>query len=98
MGVTAQQQRKQLLVCFSILVVTVPPSEILSDNGSHFVNELIKEFLTLVGVDHKLTVAYSKEENSMVERANKEVNRHIRHICFDRRTKDNWKQTLPIAQ
>ena len=34
----------------------------------------------------------------MVERANKEVNRHVRHICFDRRTKENWRQTLPIAQ
>jgi len=74
------------------------PSQILSDNGSHFVNELITEFLALVGVEHRLTVAYSKEENAMVERSNKEVNRHVRHICFDRRTKSNWRQTLPIAQ
>ena len=34
----------------------------------------------------------------MVERTNKEINRHISHVCFDRRTKSNWKQTLPIAQ
>ena len=51
------------------------PSEILNDNGSHFVTELIKESLALVDVDHKIIVAYSKEENAMVERANKEVNR-----------------------
>jgi hypothetical protein len=74
------------------------PSEILSDNGSHFVNELIAEFLELVGVHHQFTVAYSKEENAIVERANKEVNRNVRHICYDRRTKSDWRNTLPIAQ
>ena len=74
------------------------PSQILSDNGSQFVNDVIKEFLQLVGTEHKLTVAYSKEENAMVERSNKEFNRHVRHVCFDRRTKENWRQTLPIAQ
>jgi transposase InsO family protein len=74
------------------------PAQILSDNGSHFVNEMIKEFLEQVGVEHRLTIAYSKEENAMVERANKEVNRHVRHICFDRRTKSDWRNTLPLAQ
>ena len=34
----------------------------------------------------------------MVERANNEVNRHVRHVCFDRRMKSTWRQTLPIAQ
>jgi hypothetical protein len=73
------------------------PSQILSDNGSHFVNELIKEFLELMGVEHQLTIAYSKEENAIAERANKEVNRRVRHICFDRKTKGDWRKTLPIA-
>ena len=52
-------------------------------------NELITDFLALVGTEHVLTVAYPKKENAMVERANKEVNRHIRHVYFDRRTKAN---------
>ena len=68
------------------------------DNGSYFVNELITEFLALVGTEHVLTVVYSKEENAMVKRANKKVIRHIRHVCLDRRTKSNWRKTLPIAQ
>ena len=61
-------------------------------------NKLITEVLALVGIEHVLTVAYSKEENAKVERANKEVNRHVRHVCFDRRIKSNWRQTLSIAQ
>ncbi len=35
------------------------------------------------GIQHHLTTAYSKEENAIVERANKEVNRYIRNIMFD---------------
>jgi hypothetical protein len=31
--------------------------------------------LELVGIDQQLTLSYSKEENSLVERSNKEVNR-----------------------
>ena len=61
-------------------------------------NELITEFLALVGTEHVLTVAYSKEEKAMVERANKRVNKHVRYVCFDRRIKSTWRQTLPIAQ
>ena len=49
------------------------PTVLLSDRGSHFVNSVISEFLL---TEHTLTIAYSKQENSIVERANKEINRH----------------------
>jgi hypothetical protein len=42
--------------------------------------------------------AYSHEENAIVERANKEVNRHLRGICFDRKIKEKWRQSLPLVQ
>jgi transposase InsO family protein len=42
------------------------PSQIRSNRGSHFVNSLIREFLLLIGTDHCLALAYSKEENSLV--------------------------------
>ena len=32
-----------------------------------------EQFLTLVGVEHELTLAYSKEENAIVERFNKKL-------------------------
>jgi transposase InsO family protein len=53
------------------------PSQLLSDRGSHFVNEIITEFTTLVGTQQCLTLAYSSQQNSIVERVNKEINRHI---------------------
>jgi hypothetical protein len=43
----------------------------------------------LIGTEHCLTLAYSKEENALVERANKEVNRHLRAFMFDANSVDN---------
>ena len=44
------------------------PLQLRSDNGPHFIADLIREFLALVGVQHCLTLVYSKEENAIVER------------------------------
>jgi hypothetical protein len=74
------------------------PSQILSDRGSHFVNHLIEEFLTYVGTEHCLTIAYSKQENSLVERSNKEINRHATSLFFDRQIKDDYKIARPMIQ
>ena len=44
------------------------PYQLRSDNDPHFI-----EFLLLIGVKHCLTLAYSKEENAIVERYNKKL-------------------------
>ena len=59
------------------------PHQLRSDNGPHFIAEIIREFLLLVGVKHCLTLAYSKEENAIVKRYNKEINRHLRALAFE---------------
>jgi hypothetical protein len=75
------------------------PTQILSDNGPQYVNELIKEFTKLVGTEYLTTLAYSKEENAIVERANKEVLRHLRAIIFDKNIIDKWsRDTIPFIQ
>ena len=74
------------------------PSMIRSDRGSHFVNNLIKEFLDKTGTPHNLTLAYSKQENSLVERTNKEVNRHLRAFIFQTTDIDNYRSYLPFVQ
>jgi hypothetical protein len=72
-------------------------TQIQSDRGPHFVANLIKEFLKLIGTEHCLTVAYSKEENSIVGRANKEVNRHIRAYTFDINHVKEHKNAIPLV-
>jgi transposase InsO family protein len=74
------------------------PVLLQSDQGSQFVNQLIREFTELMGVKHHLTLQYSSESNGLVERANKEVMRHLRNIVFDRRCRDNFSTMLPLVQ
>ena len=59
------------------------PHQLRSDNGPHFIAKVIREFLHLIGVSHTLKLAYSKQENAIVERYNKEINRHLRALTFE---------------
>jgi hypothetical protein len=59
---------------------------------------VIKDFLSLVGTHHALTLAYSSQQNAIVERVNKEINRHIRALTFDTNSVDDYAMTLPIVQ
>ena len=74
------------------------PSMIRSDRGSHFMNEIVREFLIRTGTPHNLTLAYSKQENAIVERVNKEVNRHLRAFTFDSTDLEAYKLCLPFVQ
>ena len=74
------------------------PSLIRSDRGSHFANDLIKEFLDRTGTPHNLTLAYSKQENAIVERVNKEVNRHLQAFTFDSVDLSKYRAHLPFVQ
>ena len=74
------------------------PNMIKSNRGSHFANDMIKEFLDLCGTPHNLTLAYSKQENAIVERVNKEVNRHLRGLVFDKQTLEGYAKSIPFVQ
>ena len=77
------------------------PHQLRSDNNPHFVAEVIREFLLLVGATHCLTLAYSKEENAIditKRRYNKEINRHLRALTFENLSLTDYKTTLPVVQ
>lgn len=54
--------------------------------------------LKLIGTEHELTLAESKEENAIVERANKEVMRHLRGIILEQKVVTEWSTYLPLVQ
>ena len=74
------------------------PHELRSDNGPHFIADAIREFLLLIGVSHTLTLAYSKQENAIVERYNKEINRHLRALIFENLSLTGYKKSLPFVR
>ena len=87
---------KALLQHMGTFLVT--PCELKSDRGSAFVSNVITQFLDLVGTDRIETLAYSHQENSIVERANKEVNRWLRDCLYvKRKQKGEWSSMIPFV-
>ena len=72
--------------------------QIVTDNGTLFINEIIEQVMLILGTQHYVTMAYSKQENAIVERSNQEVVRHIKNILFNKEIKDDWHGTLPFVQ
>ena len=58
------------------------PERILTDRDTAFRNELVSELLHMCHAEHELKIAYSKEENAIVERAKQEVIRHLRALLI----------------
>ncbi len=58
------------------------PLEVVHDGGTEFANHGLSELFAMCGMKNTRTLAYSKEENGMVERANKEVMRHLRNEYY----------------
>jgi hypothetical protein len=51
-----------------------------------------------MGTEQELSTSYSHEENAIVERANKEVMRHLRAMIFHDRVYSNWStDQLPLV-
>jgi len=59
------------------------PQRLRTDNGSSLTSQQVRDVLALLGTEHKLTVAYSHEENGLVENANRKVVAHLREMVFD---------------
>lgn len=74
------------------------PRELLSDRGSQFVNGIISAVLRTVGTNHSLAMAYSHEENGRIERANREILRHLRAFVMHSKVADDWVKKLPFVQ
>ena len=72
--------------------------QLRSDNGPHYIADVIKEFLALAGIEQCLTLAYSKEENAIVEGFNKEINRHLRALTFDTLSLGDCRKSLLFVQ
>ena len=74
------------------------PSKFRTDGGAAFKGKIFQGLVTRLGADSELATAYSKEENGIVERINKEVLRHLKAIIFDKRVALTWSKYLAIVQ
>ncbi len=73
------------------------PSQIVSDRGTHFTADIIQELMVLVGTNHVLTSAASKQENAAVENANKRSQEYLRSMLFDNRILKRWSADVTVS-
>ena len=69
------------------------PKEVVSDQGSHFLNELMTSLSELLPYQHMFTTAYRPQANGQVERLNQVVKEGLRR--FGSRAK--WDVLLPLV-
>jgi hypothetical protein len=74
------------------------PTVICSYKGPHFANTYIEQFLKATSTLQNLALAYSSQENSIVERNNKEISRPLRALTFDKNTFNDYQQLLRFVQ
>jgi hypothetical protein len=94
-GVNAEEVANNVLTHVGIFGC---PQIIQMDNGTEFINATVKEVIKLIGTTSAAILAYSKEENAIVERCNKEVMRHLQAMVFEINKRNAWKTYLPLAQ
>jgi hypothetical protein len=73
------------------------PDYIQHDGGRQFVNDMLGNLSLLCGYQPIKTIAYSHEENGLVERVNKEILRHLRAILHDYSLSNEWSSALPFV-
>ena len=73
------------------------PNEILTDNGSQYVNKHLFDLFNLLRTQHITITPYSSEQNGIVERANKEVLRHLKNILYDTKVVGAWSSYLLLS-
>ena len=92
---TAQSAARALLQWVGLFGA---PKELLSDMGTQFINHLIDDLLQLLHTTKLDILAGVHEQNSIVERRIKELNRHIRNILYHTKVKSYWSDALPLVQ
>ncbi len=75
-----------------------PPKSIKTDQGSEFLNELIKSICNLLKIEHKISTPYHHETLGVIERNHRELNIFLRnYLNLDHNDWDNWLQVYAFA-
>ncbi len=86
-------------VAKALLTEIVPrwgiPRKISSDNGRHFVNDVIKQVGQFLGIDMRTHCSYAPSSGGAVERQNQTIKNKLAKCCEE--TGLTWLKALPIV-
>ncbi|CAF3104286.1 unnamed protein product [Rotaria sp. Silwood2] len=88
---TAQDTARILME--EIILVHGPPDMLITDQGTHFNNELMNAISHLVGYKHVFSTPYHPQTNGQTERWNATFVTHMAKFCNINH--DNWDTFLP---
>ena len=72
------------------------PKEIISDNGTEFINHVFKELTDLLHIKHTPILAYRPNANGLVENRNRELISILRYLVVD--NPSEWAAMLDTAE
>ena len=91
-GVSTEQVAEALCRIFSRVGV---PRQILSDQGSQFVSEVMQEVYRLLSIQHITSTPYHPQANGLVEKFNGTLKSMIKKLCLERPS--DWDRYLEPA-
>ncbi len=72
------------------------PASIVSDRGSQFIATVWKSFCKRLGIEAKLSTSFHPETDGQTERANQDLERHLRTYC--NYMQDDWAKWIPMTE
>ncbi|CAF4388613.1 unnamed protein product [Rotaria sp. Silwood2] len=76
-----------------VILVHGPPDIVITDQGTHFNNELLQAFTNLIGCKHIFSTPYHPQTNGQTERWNSTFATQLAKFCND--DHNNWDTYLP---
>ncbi|KAL5507649.1 hypothetical protein ACEPAH_7105 [Sanghuangporus vaninii] len=72
------------------------PKQVISDRGSNFTAQFLKEFCRLIDVDWKTSTAYHPQTDGQTERLNQELEQYLR--CYVSYRQTDWAEYIDMAE
>ena len=72
------------------------PDQVISDRGSQFDSDFMKEFLRSIGSKTTMSTAYHPQTDGQTERVNQEVETYVRIFCDYNQT--DWADHIALAE
>ena len=80
---------------FEIFTEFGPPKVLQSDNGTEFINKVLKSLVAAAGIDHRLVAPYNPMANGLAERTVRTIKEALKKKLAG--SLDRWDEALPAA-